>query len=76
MEGSYNQLRKAQEDVPHEAFKPFLKRLLSSVSDDMADCFQTAYESWPVVKLRKTLQLSLVELKDIGKERWRRVSVD
>eukprot|EP00276_Gloeochaete_wittrockiana_P004333 CAMPEP_0184645136 /NCGR_PEP_ID=MMETSP0308-20130426/1676_1 /TAXON_ID=38269 /ORGANISM="Gloeochaete witrockiana, Strain SAG 46.84" /LENGTH=267 /DNA_ID=CAMNT_0027073975 /DNA_START=37 /DNA_END=840 /DNA_ORIENTATION=+ len=74
MEGSYNKIVSARDDIPADSYRFLMDILLHTVRDEIADCTQKAYEFVPVADMMRTLLMftSDSEFQTYVKQRgWR-----
>ncbi|XP_059481815.1 26S proteasome non-ATPase regulatory subunit 8 [Neocloeon triangulifer] len=70
MEGRYNRIFLAKENVPNPDYSFFMEILLSTVRDEIAACMEKAYERISLPEAVKMLYLSSVEdAKAYGRQR-------
>jgi len=58
MEGAYNKVLKAKDNVPHESYSFFMEMLMGTVRNEIADCLQKAYNVISVKDGQKLLGFS------------------
>lgn len=63
MEGGYNKVFSVQDKTPFPLYSFFMKKLLATVRDKIADCAEKAYENFPLSQAASLLMLDTKELK-------------
>eukprot|EP00128_Syssomonas_multiformis_P004754 Colp12_sorted_trinity150504_noHs@11942 len=61
MEGSYNKIMLARNNVPAPSYVFFIDELMGTIRNEIADCSEKAYTSLPFADARKILYLSSSE---------------
>jgi 26S proteasome regulatory subunit N12 len=62
MEGTYNKVLNARNDVPNANFTFFMDTLATTVRDKMADCSERSYETLPLSQVPEMLMMSADDL--------------
>jgi len=78
MEGSYNKILIARNEVPHPLMTFFVDVLVQTVRDKLSECAEKAYESFPVSDAMSLLTFkSAADLKAYATKRgWQITSTD
>lgn len=70
MEGSYNKIFLAKDNVPAESYTLFMDTLLDTVRGEIAACIEKAYQSIPCAEAARRLNLASQQaVLDYGKKR-------
>jgi len=69
MEGSYNKVLLAKDNVPAESFKYFIDILLNTVRDEIASCLEKAYPDMSCADAARMLSIPQGELAKYGADR-------
>lgn len=76
MEGGYNKVFAAKDDMPLPLYDTFMTKLLATVREKIADCAEKAYESFPLSQAAALLMLEEGQLKSFCDERGWSVGAD
>jgi len=73
MEGAYNKVLKASNEIPSDYYKFFMGILMETVRDEIADCLTASYNTISLLEAQKILALTSLDLtrQYANKKEWK-----